>query len=476
MKNQRIITFKPSKKQFEAWEALTDQETTDLGYGGGGFGGKSYLGCFWLLAMCLAYPGSGWLMGRKELNNLKRTTLLTFFKVCADYKIEAGKDFNLNQQTNIVSFPNGSQIFLFDLSYQPSDPLYTRLGGLELTGAFVDESNEVEGSAINILRTRLGRRKNEEYGLKPKLLETFNPDKGHVYQEYYKPWKDQSLPIYRKFIKALPTDNPHTTIDYLEQLKNSDKTTIERLLKGNFEYDDDPATLINYDALIDLWTNTIEDDGESYLTADIARYGQDKTVLGVWEGLKLKKVYILEKLGTDQIAEQIKILSRDHKIPFSHILIDEDGIGGGVVDQLRGVKGFIGNATPFPNKVTKLPENYQNLKAQCSYEVARIINKHEMAIEAEVTGESQKDFRDKLIEELEQVKTIDGDKDGKKKIRGKEETKELLKRSPDRADMVMMRAWFEVNTVGSGHAVQSGGEVQHRYGSRPTLSSQMGMR
>jgi phage terminase large subunit len=93
--------------------------------------------------MCEMYPGTGWLLGRKELLNLKRTTLLTLFKVWEEYGFKAGIHYTYNQQSNIINWHNGSQIFLFDLGYQPSDPLYTRLGGLELTGAAVDESNEV---------------------------------------------------------------------------------------------------------------------------------------------------------------------------------------------------------------------------------------------------------------------------------------------------------------------------------------------
>ncbi len=126
-------------------------------------------------------------MGRKEMINLKRTTLLTFFKVCMEYGVNTSEHFNYNQQTNIITVGNGSQIFLLDLSHQPADPLYTRLGSLELTGGFVDESNEVDIRAITIVKTRLGRRKNEEYKLLPKFLETFNPDKGHVYADYFKP-------------------------------------------------------------------------------------------------------------------------------------------------------------------------------------------------------------------------------------------------------------------------------------------------
>jgi hypothetical protein len=117
-----------------------------------------------LTDMCLAYPGTGWLLGRKELLNLKRTTLLTLFKVFAHHGLEANRHYTYNQSTNIITFANDSQIFLFDLSYQPSDPLYTRLGDLELTGACIDESNEVPAAAIEIVKTRLGRRLNDKFG------------------------------------------------------------------------------------------------------------------------------------------------------------------------------------------------------------------------------------------------------------------------------------------------------------------------
>lgn len=78
---------------------------------------------------------------------------------------------------------------MLDLAYKPSDPTYTRFGSMELTGGFVDESNEIDAQCLTILATRIGRQRNSEYGLKPKMLQTFNPDKGHVYANFYKPWK-----------------------------------------------------------------------------------------------------------------------------------------------------------------------------------------------------------------------------------------------------------------------------------------------
>ena len=445
--NVRQIKFAPSVKQYEAYKFLTDQVTTEVGYGGAAYGGKSYLGAFWLTAMCLAYPGTAWLMGRKDLINLRRTTLLTLFKLWADLGIKSD-EYNYNQQLNVITFVNKSQIFLFDLAYQPSDPLFTRLGGLELTGAFIDESNEVPEQAISIVRTRIGRRRNEEYKLLPKLLEGFNPDKGHVYTRYYKPWRDKTLPMYRQFIKALPTDNPTVTEQYLDQLRNSDRVTRERLLLGNFEYDDDPTALMTYDAINDLFTNTALPSEEKYLTGDIARYGQDKTVIMLWKGLECYAVHVYEKQGLDMTSLRIRDFCSTEHIPFSHVIVDEDGVGGGVVDSLRGIKGFVANSHAIDNPVTHEAENYANLKAQCTYRLADYVNDHRLSVRFD--GEP----KTMLIEELEQIKTKDIDKNRKRQIRGKDEIKEIIGRSPDYSDALMMRMWFELKPISSGIAKQ----------------------
>ena len=39
------INWKPSSKQFDAFNILNDNTTTELFYGGAAGGGKSYLGC-----------------------------------------------------------------------------------------------------------------------------------------------------------------------------------------------------------------------------------------------------------------------------------------------------------------------------------------------------------------------------------------------------------------------------------------------
>ncbi len=437
------LTFKPTQKQFLAWELLTDQDTTEIGYGGGAGGGKSFVGCFWLLAMCIAYPGTRWLVGRKELVNLKRTTLNTLWKVCAEYKIRPGDHYSFNQQTNIIKFFNGSEILLFDLSTSPSDPEYTRLGSLELTGAFVDESNEVEEKAITILKTRLGRQFNDKYGLKPKLLETFNPNKGHVYLRFYKPWKSNSLPHYRKFIQSLATDNPYLTQEYIEQLQRGDRVTVERLLLGNFEYDDDPYVLMGYDAITDIFTNTVDVSEQKFMTVDAARLGGDLIVIKCWRGLLAYRVKYFSRVGLNITIEHIRTIAAEEQIPWSRILVDEDGVGGGIVDMMQGIKGFMGNAAPLPRTKDGKPENYKNLRAQCYFELAEAVNNHRIAVRME-----DPTMKERMTLELQQVKRINVDKDQKNQIISKDEMKKALGHSPDFADTLMMRMYFEIKPLG----------------------------
>ncbi len=244
------IRWKPSQKQLQAFEYLTDRITTELLYGGGAGGGKSYLGCVWLVYSCLAYPGTRYLMGRAILKTLKDSTLLTFFNTCKQFNLVKGIDYKYNYIQGIISFTNGSEIYLKDLYAYPSDPEFDELGSTEYTGAFIDEASQVTEKAYQIVMSRL-RFRLDEYGIVPKLLTATNPTKNFLYADFYKPWRDNQLITYRKFIQALVGDNPYAPTHYIENLKKLNKNSKERLLYGNWEYDDDPSRLFDYDQILD---------------------------------------------------------------------------------------------------------------------------------------------------------------------------------------------------------------------------------
>jgi hypothetical protein len=435
-----VIKIQPTRKQHIAYQYLEDNRTRYIIFGGAAGGGKSWLGCEWILTMCYRFPGTKWFIAREELKRLMQSTFTTFTKVCNHHEIDP-KDWTLNGQYNYIQFANGSRIDLLDVKFLPTDPMYERFGSLEYTGGWIEEAGETEFLAFDVLKTRVGRQMNKEYNLLPKILITCNPKKNWLYSMIYIPWKEGKLPMDYQFIQSLFGDNQHTAEEYGKQLQQiTDKAQKERLMYGNWEYDDDPTCLIKYDAIVDLFSNPVEPSIDRYLIADIARYGQDNTVIGVWEGLYCKKIYKFAKQSLETTVQKLEELARIHQIPYSHILVDEDGVGGGVVDFMNGIRGFVANSTAMENEHTGKADNFVNLKTQCYYKLADLCNLHQIRIDIDDTIDKRK-----LIEELEQVKSRDLDKDGKLKIIGKDEVKERIGRSPDFSDMLMMRMWFEVS-------------------------------
>lgn len=428
-------------KQTAAIEILENQKTVELYYGGAAGGGKSDLGCYWQLKKRINYPGTRGLIGRAHLKTLKETTLKTFFDRAKKEGLKRGIHFDLTsaqdkENPNCILFENNSLIYLKDLYAYPSDPDFDDLGSLEITDAFIDEAPQISDKCKNIVRSRI-RFRLQEYNLMPKMLMTGNPSKNWAYSDFYKANKEGSIRDDRAFVQALPKDNPHLPQSYLDSLLGLDKNSCERLYYGNWEYDDDPSALISYDSIIDCFTNYHVPHGEKYITADIARFGDDKTVIAVWDGGRVM-FFQYKKKSITETADIIRELQTRYKVTNSNTLADEDGVGGGVVDILR-CKGFINNSKALKNPVTHKEENYQNLKTQCYYMLAERINKGLIYIENPTA-----EVREATIEELEQVKQYNMDKDGKMQIVPKEVVKQKLGRSPDFSDTLMMREFFNL--------------------------------
>jgi hypothetical protein len=423
-----------SIKQTIALDLLEDKSTNEILFGGGAGGGKTALGCYWQLKQRLKYPNTRGLIGRAVLKTLKETSLVSFFQIAKMQGLEAGKHYKFNGQTSQIEFPNGSTILLKDLYSYPSDPNFDELGSLEITDAFIDEANQVDDKARNIIKSRI-RFQLDQNDLVPKILYTCNPAKNWTYSEFYKPEQDGTIAKNKRFITSLIDDNPYISKHYKENLLTLDSVSKERLLFGNWEYLDDPAQLIDYDKILDSFSNSFVPLGVSYITCDVARFGNDSTVIGIWSGFRVR-FYQFNGKSVVEVAELIKNFATEHKVPTSNIVCDEDGVGGGVVDILR-CKGFVNNSSPLVNPVTRQKENFDNLKSQCYFKLADMINKAELYIQAD--GKQKQT----IIQELEQVKQKSVDNDMKKGVIPKDKVKAAIGRSPDFSDCLAMRMFFE---------------------------------
>ena len=438
-----IITFDThgNEKQKAAANAWLDPDIIDILYGGGKGGGKSYLGCSLIFGNALMYPGTHYFIARKELNDLRRFTIPSIFEVFHDLGLKPELYLKWHGQDNFYELPNGSKVFLLTAKYLPQDPEYQRFGSMQMTQGWIEEAGEFSPLAKANLQASIGRWKNEEYGIKGKLLQTCNPSKNYLYIDYYKPWVAGKLEPWKKFIQALPQDNKRLPKDYVPNLlKILSKKERQRLIQGNWEYEDDPSALMDYDSIISIFSNHhVALTGKMFITADVGRYGSDPSKIRVWDGWRVIHREVMEKKHTGEVAAKIKELQLKHRVPMTNTVVDEDGIGGGVVDNFpkNSVKGFIANSRPINPKPG---ENYENLKAQCAYTLAEKVKNKEV-----YEPEDNPEEREKLIEDLEQVKEKNVDSQKKRGVMSKKEVKAILQRSPDDGDTYIMRALFELS-------------------------------
>jgi hypothetical protein len=437
-----------SKPQLDALNTIFDKYTFQIGYGGSARSGKSQLMCFALIFLSLSFTDTRWLIGRKELKNLKATTIQTLYKTFKFYGLEKDVDYIYNDQQSYFEFNNKSRIILRDTFFKPSDPEMSELGGLELTGAFIDESAENIIKPITIIQTRVGNWGNDRHNIKAFVFESFNPVKNHVHERYWLPYKKGEETESKKFIRALSSDNPNPEAREWEKniLKTNDIRTIERLLKGNFDYDDDENVLISYDKVIDMFYNSFVEEGDTFISSDIA-VTNDSFVCCAWKGFRLVELSVIKnvskpistlteagewvnRIDFTPLVNEFNRLSKKWSVPRSNICYDADGIG-------HKLRKFLSGAVGLNNGRAATEPAYSNLKAQMAFMFAEKTNENQIFIDCEI----QPDIKDRLIKEIGAFRRI-SDVGEKLKISPKSEIKTMIGHSPDIFEAMIYRMLF----------------------------------
>lgn len=263
------------------------------------------------------------------------------------------------------------------------------------------------------------------------------------------------------FISGKITDNKkllEADPSYIGNLLSLPDEERSRLLDGNWKIRTDGLGLFPHHKIQDMFSLTLKNEEKNkFITCDVARFGRDLAVVYYWENWTIKVVHILTKSKTTDITEIIEKLRKEYSIAKSDVLVDQDGVGGGVVDE-GGYTGFSGGASAMTDPVTGIRENYSNLKTQCAYRISERVTKNEVAIDAEIWVDGREDdevkvgtvvktWRKLLSEDLRSFKRRERDNDGKQQIITKTEQKNILGgRSPDSGDAFIMREYFELRT------------------------------
>jgi len=427
-------------KQLEVAKYWLDPEVSDIGYGGSKGSGKSYLGASLIFGDALIYPETHYFIARKKLNDLRKYTQPTIVEVLTDWGIDQ-RYYTFNGQDNYYTLYNGSKVFLLEAAYLPTDPEFARFGSIQMTRGWIEEAGEISPKAKAMLQATIGRWKNDHYNLPGKLLVTLNPSKNFVYEDYYLAKKEERLPEYRKFVQALPTDNKRLPKNYIRDLMRAlknDEKSIRRLVHGDWEYDDNPYTMYEYDHICNLFTNSfIKASGQKYISADIAYMGADIFVVMVWHGFRVVKAYGIEKIDETAIGTKLKELAELHDVPYSNIVYDADGLRkftANSLSKLTAARPFVNNAKPLKD------DQYKNLKTECAFVLKEYLQKGLIFVE-DLT------FKKQIMADLEQICREPTDDEGKIKLESKKKLKERTGRSPDWFDALLMRFIFELKTL-----------------------------
>jgi hypothetical protein len=430
------INFSPTEKQDLVFEAFDDKNTTEVLFGGAVGAAKTYMIAALATIKCLQYEGIRVGLCRNELTTLKKTTVVTFIsELFPDWGLLPDVHYKYNSIEGKITFTNGSEIVFQELRYLPSDPDYTRLGGLLLTFAIIDEAGECPSKGKEILQSRIGRWRNKVTGIKPILLMTCNPSRNFLYDDFYVAAKEKNLPEYRQFINATAMDNPYLPDEYIDNLKRTlSPTEVRRLLFGEWEVEDDPNNIISSDDFNELYDLSIpmeNKDTTRRISADIA-FKNDGCILIVWEGLKV--IDIIKVKSEENVLDTIKSTASKYDIQTRNISYDSDGVGQYISQYLRTAKAIVNNGKPYKK------ENYKNLKTQLYYKLGELIREGKIKI-------SSPKYKKEIEAELLSIKRKDrATTEAKMEINSKAEQKAILGHSPDFADAIAYGMVFQYTT------------------------------
>lgn len=195
-----------------------------------------------------------------------------------------------------------------------------------------------------------------------------------------------------------------------------------------------------------------EEDVGTALGVDVARFGEDRTVLAVREGRRL--VELKAWRGGDLMTTAERVAS-ELNARGARALVDVVGMGGGLVDRLRQL-GHEKVESVNVAEASGSPETFTNRRAELGWRLRERFERGEVAIPDDA----------QLVSELAELR-YEYDSRGRIKLEAKDAAKARLGRSPDLADAVMLafggRATGsrEVGTWGSGRV---GGGSRHRVG------------
>lgn len=408
-------------------------------YGGAKGGGKSWFLCVWayMQAWSIAsrfgltshpeVPHVGWI-GRKQATDFVATTLQTWQEIIPVefYRICGATD----RHPRHIRIADRVAIDFGGLDRRED---VNKFNSAEYGFIAIDQAEETSKDDVSVLRGSL-RMKIQGQELDYKELYTANPAQCWLKTDFI-----DSVHPRRRFVQALPSDNEHLPADYVETLTEAfghRPELLEAYLHGGWDQLEGAANIIKSSwlrqsrALVDISAETLR----HLVVCDPARFGDDESVIYYFQNTRIIEEKIYGKKSLTHTAGECAEMANKHAIDGQKpvIVVDEDGLGGGVIDPLRdwgfNVIGIHSNAT------SDNPDRYYNKRAEMWWTVGQKYSNGDIK---EGVPEGEKIHQDDELDR--QMTCVEYHwRNGKILVQDKDEIKKKLGRSPDRADAKIM--------------------------------------
>lgn len=326
--------------------------------------------------------------------------------------------YKINESNLIITTPIGTHIH-FKSAEKPDN-----LFGEDVYSCVFDEAPRARASAFYALRSTL-----TATGGKMKLIGNFGGVANWMHQLKEKAKNDKEYSYFKITAWDAVKEGILAESEILQAQKDLPDKIFKQLYLAEEQESDDQ--LCSYDAINSLWTNNFVEKGQMYITADIALHGSDKFIVIVWEGFRVVELIEVDKCDAKEVEELLKATAEKHKVMRSNIVYDADGLGSFLLGYLKGAKPFNNGSKPIKS------QNYKNLKSECGYELAKLVNEGGIYFDTELD-------KSEIIKEFECLQSYELDKEGKIQLLPKAKIKELIGHSPDKLDAFTMRMYFEL--------------------------------
>jgi hypothetical protein len=347
-----------------------------------------------------------------------------------------------NQSTWIARCTNHSEIILFPESFS-TDPDLNRWKGLEVNGFVLEEANELVEKSWAKAIERAGSWiipatpwNPDPIQPPPLVMCTFNPCQNWPKKIFFDPWNKETIRAPYYYLPSTVADNPYATDAYKESLRNLPPAEYKRFVLGDWSAANDPDQLILAEWVWSAQQSVPHIRGQRKLGVDVARFGDDLTVLALVDGNGLQEILTYSGLSLDRTAEVVRsvALHPDTRTDPSNVHVDSVGIGAGVVDILRAQKMPVQEVVSGMKPIWRGDSQFKfkNIRSQMWWEFREKLRKGLFSL--------PEDCDDDLIGDLTAPK-YHMDSDRVIEVQSKSDIKKDIGRSTDRGDALVMGAY-----------------------------------